>query len=247
MIPIPAIDLKDDKVVRLLQGNFKEEKVYSESPAVIAKRFEEAGAARLHVVDLDGALGGRPGNLRSVEAIINNVRIPVEVGGGIRSLKTVEEYLRMGISWVILGTQACLDSGFLKEAISQYRDKLIVGIDALDGFVATHGWTRVTKIKALDMAKDIQSLGAKTTIYTDITKDGALRGMNLKEIKALSGSVSMDVIASGGVASLGDLEALLGLKQKNIVGVIIGKALYENKFSLKDAVKACSQKESFPV
>ncbi|OIO39528.1 MAG: 1-(5-phosphoribosyl)-5-[(5-phosphoribosylamino)methylideneamino]imidazole-4-carboxamide isomerase [Candidatus Omnitrophica bacterium CG1_02_46_14] len=243
MIPIPAIDLKDGKVVRLLQGNFNEEKIYLETPEAVAKRFEEDGAARLHVVDLDGALGGQPKNLRSVEAIIKNVKIPVEVGGGIRNLKTAEEYFRMGVSWVIFGTQACLDSGFLKEAISGFREKLIVGIDALDGFVATHGWTKVTGIKAVDMAKDIQALGTKTAIYTDITKDGALQGMNLKEIKTLSSSISMDVIASGGVTSLGDLEALLDLKQKNITGVIIGKALYENKFSLKNAIKQCLQKE----
>ena len=240
MIPIPAIDLKNGKVVRLLQGNFKEEKIYSETPAAVAKRFEEAGAARIHVVDLDGALGGKPKNLSLVEAIIRNVKTPVQAGGGVRSLKTAEELFRMGVSWVIFGTKACLDSGFLKEVIAEFGPRAIVGIDALSGFVATDGWTKVTKIKAVDLAKDTESLGAKTVIYTDISKDGALEGMNLKEISAFSRSVSMDVIASGGVSTLGDIQALLGLKQKNVTGVIIGKALYENKIQLKDAVKACA-------
>ena len=247
MIPIPAIDLKNGKVVRLLHGDFKEEKIYSETPVAVAKRFEEAGAARIHVVDLDGALEGRPKNLSSVEAIIRNIKTPVEAGGGVRSLKTAEEYFRMGVSWVIFGTQACLDSGFLKEAIAEFGPKAIIGIDALSGFVATDGWTKTTKIKAVDLAKDAESLGVKTVIYTDISKDGALGGMNLKEIKALSQSVSMDVIASGGVSSLQDIQSLLDLKQKNITGVIIGKAIYENKIQLKDAVKTCLQKESFPV
>lgn len=240
MIPIPAIDLKDGKVVRLLQGNFKEEKIYSETPVAVAKRFEEAGAARIHVVDLDGALGGRPKNLSSVEAIVRNVQTPVEAGGGVRSLKTAEEYFRMGVSWVIFGTQACLDSGFLKEAIAEFKARVIIGLDALNGFVATDGWTKVTKIRAVDLAKDAESLGAKTVIYTDISKDGALEGMNLKEISALSRSVSMDVIASGGVSSLRDIQALMDLRQKNITGVIIGKAIYENKIRLEDAVKTCA-------
>ena len=247
MIPIPAIDLKNGKVVRLLRGNFKEEKVYSETPAMVAKNFERAGAARIHIVDLDGALKGKPKNLSSVEAIIRNVKTPIEAGGGVRSLDTAQEYFKMGVSWVIFGTQVCLDSGFMKEAISEFKDCAIIGIDALNGFVATDGWTKVTKIKAVDLAKDAESLGAKTIIYTDIAKDGALRGINLKEIKFLSQAVSMDVIASGGVSSLLDIQALLDLKQKNIAGVIIGKAIYENKIHLKDAVKTCLQKESFPV
>ncbi len=247
MIPIPAIDLKNGKVVRLLQGNFKEEKIYSETPAAVAKRFEEAGASRIHVVDLDGALEGKPKNLSSVESIIRNVKIPVEAGGGVRNLKIAEEYIRMGASWVIFGTQACLDSGFMKESIAEFKERAIIGIDALSGFVATDGWTKISKIKAVDLAKDAQSLGAKTIIYTDISKDGALKGINMKEIKTLSQSVSTDVIASGGVSSLQDIQMLLDLKQKNIIGVIIGKAIYENKIQLRDAVKTCLQKESFPV
>jgi phosphoribosylformimino-5-aminoimidazole carboxamide ribotide isomerase len=247
MIPIPAIDLKGGKVVRLLHGNFKEEKVYFDKPETVAKRFEEDGAARIHVVDLDGALEGRPKNFDCVEAILKRVKTPIQAGGGVRSIKTAQNYLEMGVSWVVFGTKACLDTGFMREAIAELKHKAIIGIDALDGFVATDGWTKITKIRAIDLAKDVEALGGKTIIYTDISKDGALQGVNLKEIQALSQAVSVNVVASGGVSSLKDVEALRDLKQKNIAGVIIGKALYENKLQLKDAVKACLQKESFPV
>ncbi|PIU39725.1 MAG: 1-(5-phosphoribosyl)-5-[(5-phosphoribosylamino)methylideneamino]imidazole-4-carboxamide isomerase [Candidatus Omnitrophica bacterium CG07_land_8_20_14_0_80_50_8] len=242
MIPIPAIDLKNGKVVRLFQGDFKEEKVYSDTPTQVAMRFAEAGAVRLHVVDLDGALEGKPKNLHLVESILHNVKTPVEVGGGIRSFKIAEKYFAMGASWVIFGTQACLDRGFMKEAIAEFGPRTIIGIDASKGLVATDGWTKVTEIKAIDLAEDAQSFGAKALIYTDISRDGALIGVNLKEIKAMSQSVEVDIIASGGVASLPDIQALLDLDQKNISGVIIGKALYENKFSLKDALNRCAKK-----
>ena len=243
MIPIPAIDLKGGKVVRLLQGKFKEEKVYFDGPEKIAKRFEEEGASRIHVVDLDGALEGTPKNLSSVEKILKIVRTPLEVGGGIRSIEIANSFLEMGAAWVILGTKACLDRGFLEEAPAELGEKVIVGIDALDGLIATDGWTKVTRTKATDLAKTVQDLGGKTVIYTDISKDGALKGPNLKEIRDFSRAFSNDVIASGGISSLEDLSKIMALKRENIKGVVIGRALYENKFTLKDAVKACSQKE----
>ncbi len=239
MIPIPAIDLKNKKVVRLLRGDFKEEKIYSESPEKVAKHFEEAGARRLHVVDLDGALHGTPKNKSSVETILKQVKIPIEIGGGIRSLESAEDYLKMGAAWVILGTQACLDKGFMKEAILEFKEKTIIGVDAQDGWVAAKGWTSVTKTRASDFAKEVQSIGGKTVIYTDISKDGALKGPNLEGIKNLSQGLSIDVIASGGIGSLSDLKSIAVLGQKNIIGAIIGKALYENRFSLKEAVKIC--------
>ena len=242
MIPIPAIDLKGGKVVRLLQGKFKEETIYPDGPEKIARRFEEQGASRIHVVDLDGALKGTPKNLSSIEKILKSVRTPLEVGGGIRSIEIAASFLEMGVAWVILGTKACLDEGFLKEALAELGEKVIVGIDALDGFIATDGWTQVTRTKATDLAKTVQSLGGKTVIYTDISKDGALKGPNLKQIRDFSQSFSEDVIASGGISSLDDLSKIMALKRENIKGVVIGKALYENKFTLKDAVKACSQK-----
>lgn len=243
MIPIPAIDLKDGKVVRLLHGDFKEEKVYFDEAHKVAKHFEEQGASRLHVVDLDGALHGKPKNRGSVEKILKNVKMPVEIGGGIRSLDLAAGYFEMGLSWVILGTKACLDKGFTREAVREFGAKVIIGIDALKGFIATDGWTKVTRIEAAVFAGEVAALGAKTIIYTDISKDGAMAGPNLAEIKKLARSVpGVEVIASGGVGSLKDIEAIADLKVKNIGGVIIGKALYENKFTLGEAVKTCLQK-----
>ena len=240
MLAIPAIDLKGGKVVRLLQGNFKEEKVYGDRPESVAKDFEAQGASRLHVVDLDGALMGEPANFAGVEKILKNVKMSVEVGGGIRELKVAERYFQMGVRWVILGTKACLDRGFLSEALRAFGDKVIVGIDARDGQVATDGWTKFLPVKAERVAKEAHALGARTVIYTDISKDGALRGPNLAEIKKLSEAIPLDWIASGGVGSLKDLEALCQLGRKNIIGAIIGKALYEKKFTLKEAVASCS-------
>ena len=240
MIAIPAIDLKGGKVVRLLQGDFEEEKIYADKAEAIARSFEEQGAARLHVVDLDGALKGEPLNFASVERILHAVKTPLQIGGGVRELKTAQRYFDLGARWVILGTKACLDRGFLKEALAEYGARVIIGIDARDGQVATDGWTKLLPIKAGELAKECRALGAQTVIYTDISKDGALQGPNLEEIKKLSAAVPLDWIASGGVSSLKDLEALTALKQKNIIGAIIGKALYEKKFSLREAVKACS-------
>lgn len=241
MVPIPAIDLKDGKVVRLLQGNFKEEKVYFEKPQEVARRFEEEGASRIHVVDLDGALKGEPKNTKSIEQILKTVRVPVEIGGGIRSLKSAKDYLAMGARWVIFGTKACLDLGFSRELIAELKEKAILGVDARDGFIATDGWTKTTQINAVQFIKDIEKIGGRTVIYTDISKDGVLAGPNLKEIAAVSEAVNLDIIASGGIGSLKDLKALMELKKKNVKGVIIGKALYENKFTVKEAIQACSQ------
>ena len=243
MIPIPAIDLKGGKVVRLLHGNFKAEKVYSEKAEAAAENFQREGAARIHVVDLDGALSGVPKNLAVIETLASKVRVPIEVGGGIRDLKTAERYISMGVSWVILGTKACLDLGFLKEAVREFGSKVIVGLDALDGILATDGWTQKTKIKAVAHAAEVKACGAATIIYTDISKDGALKGPNLAGIETLAKSVDLEVIASGGISSLADLRALRALSCKNIQGAIIGKALYENKFTLKEAIQVCSQKE----
>ena len=239
MIPIPAIDLKDGNVVRLLHGNFKEEKIYFEKAPVVAKNFEADGAERLHVVDLDGALHGKPKNITSVEAILKSVRMPVEIGGGIRDLKTAKLFFEMGVSWVILGTKACLDKGFLQEALAEFKNKIIVGIDASKGLVATDGWSKITNIRAAAFAADVEKLGGETIIYTDISRDGALAGPNLTEIEAMGRATKMNVIASGGVGALSDLSKISALKQKNITGVIIGKALYEKKFTLRDAIRTC--------
>lgn len=240
MIAIPAIDLKDGKVVRLFQGKFDAESVYAEAPETIAKRYESEGAERIHVVDLDGALEGKPRNLAIIERILRAVKTPVEVGGGIRDVERAKKYLEMGARWVILGTQACLDEGFLKEAVSELGARVIIGVDAREGHVAVEAWTKVLPLQALEMVKRVEAFGGETVIYTDIAKDGALSGPNLKQAKRVCESVSLSVIASGGVGSLKDLEALHALKKENLLGVIIGKALYEKKFSLKEAIGACS-------
>ena len=242
MIPIPAIDLKGGKVVRLLQGRFDAEKVYGEAPEQVALAFEREGAQRIHVVDLDGALQGAPGNVLAVERILNTVKVPVEVGGGIRDLKQAARYFWMGASWVIFGTKACLDAGFLKEAIEEYGSRVIIGIDAKDGCVATDGWTKVHDIKAVSLADQVEAAGGSTVIYTDISKDGALGGPNLEHLDAMASAVKISVIASGGVSSLADLRSIRALEKENITGVIIGKAIYEKKFSVKQAVETCSQK-----
>ena len=240
MFPIPAIDLKDGRVVRLLQGKFEAESVYAEEPKQLARRFADDGAQRIHVVDLDGALKGEPKNVLLVESVIKAVKVPVEVGGGIRKPEQVERYLGMGAGFVILGTKACLDPGFLKEVLAAFGERVIVGIDASNGQVAVDGWTKVLPQKALDFAKQVEALGGKTIIYTDISKDGALAGPNLLQVGAVCDAVSADVIASGGVSSIADLKALTGLKKNNLKAVVIGKALYEKRFSVKEAVAACS-------
>ena len=163
------------------------------------------------------------------------------MGVGIRDLKLVGEYIRMGVRFVVLGTKACMDQGFMKEAIHEYRDKIIVGIDARDGLVATDGWTRITDIRAVDFARTVEEAGGKTVIYTDISKDGAMAGPNIREIDVISHALSIELIASGGVSSLADIDSLMQLNRPNITGVIIGKALYENKFSVKEAILRCSQ------
>ena len=240
MLVIPAIDLKGGNVVRLTQGNFKEETIYGAVAADVARRFEFEGATRLHVVDLDGALKGVPANLASIEKILQTVTIPIQVGGGVRHLKTADTYFKMGVGWVILGTKACLDRGFLKEAIQAYGHRIIISIDARDGYVATQGWTKTIDAKADELAMEAHRVGVRTIIYTDISKDGALRGPNITEIKKMSTAIPLDWIASGGVGSVKDLEAIKGLHQSNIIGAIVGKALYERRVSLREAIKACS-------
>jgi phosphoribosylformimino-5-aminoimidazole carboxamide ribotide isomerase len=242
VIPIPAIDLKAGRVVRLLQGRFDAEKVYGLDAEKVALSFEEEGARRIHVVDLDGALYGEPKNLMAIESILTRVKVPVEVGGGIRDISQAARYFGMGAAWVILGTKACLDAGFLKEAMKEFGERIIVGIDAKDGCIATDGWTKVHEKKAATLAREVRAAGARTVIYTDIATDGALKGPNLEHLEALAGTTGLDIIASGGVGSLADLRAIMALGKKNIVGTIIGKAIYEKKFTVKEAVETCSQK-----
>lgn len=231
MIIFPAIDIRGGKCVRLEQGLADRETVYGENPAEMARLWESKGALFLHVVDLDGAFQGIRQNRNVIKSIIDNVDIPVQLGGGIRKIEDIEDSLEIGISRVILGTSVVEKEGFLEEALDRFKDKIAVSIDAKDGFVATKGWTEITDIKAVYYAKVLENLGLKTLIYTDISKDGMLSGPNLEEFKTLKGSVDMNIIASGGISSISDINNLKDLK---LYGAIIGKALYTGNIKLEE-------------
>lgn len=235
MIIFPAIDILKGKCVRLIQGDYNQEKVYGDSPVAMAKKWEEKGAAYIHIVDLDGAKSGDSINKSVIKEIAENVNIPVQVGGGIRSLDVISFYLNSGVSRVIIGTAAIQDPEFLKEAVEQYGEKIAVSLDARNGFVATDGWTDTSEVKAIDLVKELEQIGVKTIVYTDIAKDGMLQGPNLEEQRAINEATSMDVIASGGVTTKEDVDNLQTLA---MYGTIIGKALYDGKLDFETVVEA---------
>lgn len=239
MIVIPAIDLRGGKVVRLTKGDYDQESVYSESPLETAHRFLMEGARRIHVIDLDGARAGKPTQVEVIQELVRDVATEIQVGGGIRTPETIDRYLALGVSRVILGTRACLDRGFLKECLGAFQKKVIVGIDARDGKVATEGWTKITDIRVEQILEEVAGLGGEEIIYTDISRDGMLEGPNVDEIKRLSQRTSLKLIASGGVSGRSDIEKLLDLKLSNLLGVIVGKAIYEKKIDFKEAVEIC--------
>jgi len=244
MLIIPAIDLKDGKVARLTRGDFKFEKIYSDDPIGIAKKWEAAGARRIHMVDLDGAVSGEFKNLPLIEKILKNIKVPVELGGGVRSEEVIEEALKRGISYVIIGTRL-VDEKFAQRVIKKFGDKLIMGVDAKDGKVAVSGWTKITEIGYVEFIKRLEGQGAKTVIFTDIAKDGMLQGPNVEAIKKALEATSLDVIASGGVSSIDDLLILKRLEIKGLVGAIVGKALYENRIDLKEAIETVDRTTDF--
>lgn len=230
----PAIDIKNGQCVRLRQGKFDDVMIYSNNPVDIAKEWEACGASFIHLVDLDGALCGHAVNAEVIRKIASAVNIPVEVGGGIRTIKDIEDVLALGVSRVIIGTKAVENPNFIKEAIDKFgADKIVAGVDAKDGLVAIHGWEKVSNIKAVDLCVEMKKLGIKTIIYTDISKDGMLSGPNVYQTKLLSDQTGLDIIASGGVSGLKDLELV---DEAGIHGAIIGKALYEKKIDLRQAV-----------
>ncbi|HEK9100368.1 1-(5-phosphoribosyl)-5-[(5-phosphoribosylamino)methylideneamino]imidazole-4-carboxamide isomerase [Bacillus pfraonensis] len=230
----PAIDLKKGRCVRLYQGEFQKETVMNENPVAQALLFEKLGARTLHIVDLDGAVAGQSMNLSVIEDICKAIRIPVQVGGGIRSIETIEILLSVGVEKVILGTAALHDRPFLEEAVRLYEESIIVGIDAKNGYVATRGWLDVSEISYIELAKKMESAGVQTIIFTDIAKDGTLEGPNFKQLQLLQKEVDIRIVASGGVCSLQDVQKL---KDMNVYGVIIGKALYENTIDLEQALQ----------
>jgi len=241
MIIIPAIDIKNGNVVRLAQGKFGKETIYGKNPVAVAKKWVKDGATLIHVIDLDGAESGTPKNLKLVEEILNKTHVAVEIGGGIRDTATIEKVLSVNAARVILGTRAIEDLGFLKLALMNWGNKIAVSLDCVNGLVATKGWTKISKIKAMDFIPALECLGLKTLIFTDIATDGMLTGPNIKSLKKILGITKMNVIASGGISKIDDIKALLSLNAKNLYGAITGKALYEDKLNLKDAIDLCSK------
>ena len=235
MIIFPAIDLFDKKAVRLYKGDYQNMTVYSENPIEIAHDFENSGATHIHMVDLQGAKDGTTPNIDIVKQVATETNLFVEIGGGIRTMETVEKYLSAGVGRVILGTAAVTDGEFLKAAVSKYGDKIAVGADVKDGYIAIKGWVEKSKITLEDFLSDMQSIGVKYIICTDISKDGAMRGTNLELYKQLSQKYLMNITASGGVSSLDDVKQL---RKMDVYGAIIGKAYYIEAIDLKDALEA---------
>jgi phosphoribosylformimino-5-aminoimidazole carboxamide ribotide isomerase len=241
MIMIPAIDLKDGKCVRLLQGRKEDVTVYSDDPAAMAGHWAQMGAELLHVVDLDGAFTGDQKNFDKISAIRKAIDIPIEVGGGIRDIKRIEQLISLGVDRVIIGTAAAKDPDMVKLSADKFPGKVLAGIDAKDGKVAIKGWVEVTEFGAIDFAKKMQDAGIAGIIYTDISRDGMLTGPNLNAMEAMVNALSIPVIASGGVSKINDVEDLL--KIKNLWGVITGKALYEGTMDLKSAIEITKRKD----
>jgi len=232
---IPAVDILDGKCVRLYQGKFDAETVYSESPLEAAERWATLGAKWVHLVDLNGAKTGFQENLEIIREIIESFKVNFEVSGGVRNIETIEFLLACGAKRIIVGTRSVIDKQFVKSIAAKYGDKIAVGVDASGGRVATDGWTKVTNIEAKEFAKDLESMGVKRIIFTDTQRDGALKGPNFEAIEDLADSINIPIIASGGISSLDDIRKLKLIE--GIEGCIIGKALYEGKFSLEDALK----------
>jgi phosphoribosylformimino-5-aminoimidazole carboxamide ribotide isomerase len=228
MLLIPAIDLKDGKCVRLKQGDMNESTTFGEDPAAMARRWVNAGARRLHLVDLNGAFAGKPVNEAAVKAILAEVgdEIPVQLGGGIRDLDTIERYLDDGLSYIIIGTAAVKSPGFLKDACSAFGGHIIVGLDAKDGKVATDGWSKLTGHEVVDLAKKFQDYGVEGVIYTDIGRDGMLSGINIDATVKLARALTIPVLASGGLSGITDIEQLCAIEDQGVEGVICGRAIY---------------------
>jgi phosphoribosylformimino-5-aminoimidazole carboxamide ribotide isomerase len=236
VILFPAIDLKDGAAVRLLRGEMGSANLYNPDPAAQAMSFAEAGFQWLHLVDLNGAFAGRPVNKDAVQAILEAVELPVQLGGGIRDLATIEAWLEAGIARVILGTAAVKDPDLVKQACRRFPGRVVVGIDARGGQVAVEGWAEVSALAAADLAQRVQDAGAAAIVYTDIERDGVLQGVNVAATVALAESVKIPVIASGGVSSLDDIAGLLAVADRGIEGVVCGRALYDGHIDPKSAL-----------
>ena len=244
MLIIPAIDLRAGKCVRLVEGKLDRETIYSDDPAAVARIWENSGASWVHIVDLDGAFAGSPRNLDTISSIISSINIPVQVGGGIRDLETVDKLLQMGVARVILGTVAIQKPLLVTEAVQRFGDQIVVGIDARDGKVAIEGWGLTAEKDVLELALEVSQVGVSRVIFTDISRDGTLKGPNLEAIKKLAMACQINIIASGGVSTIKDIEALKALEPQGVEGVIVGKALYAGTVDIFDALAVAEEKRS---
>lgn len=236
MLIYPSIDILNGKVVRLRRGDFAQVAEYPGSPVDFAKRWRDAGAQFIHIVDLDGAISGEFKNFKYVEKIASEIQIPIQLGGGLRTAEQIETAIDLGIARVIVGTRA-VDQGFVREMVQEFKDKIAVGMDVREGFVQTHGWKESTTIYQDDFLKKMEEMNVKYIIYTDISRDGMLQGPNTEGLSSVLKYRKLDVILSGGMSSLDDLQKVLAIKDSNFNGVIIGRALYENKIDLKKAIE----------
>ncbi len=232
----PAIDIRGGRCVRLIQGDYNQETVYNDDPVAVAKGFVEQGAQFVHLVDLDGAKAGHPVNHELVGRIASSVQVPVQLGGGLRTLADVEQLIGLGVSRVILGTAAIEDRAFTEAVLGTYGDRVAIGIDARNGYVATRGWLETSEVKAEELAKELATKGAETFIFTDISRDGMMQGPNIEAIASIAKASGKGVIASGGVTVLDDLIRLAERQAEGISGAIVGKAIYTGKIDLQDAL-----------
>lgn len=242
MLIIPAIDLKDGQCVRLRQGLMDDSTVFSDDPVAVAARWVDAGCRRLHLVDLNGAFAGEPVNGAVVTAIAAAYpRLPIQIGGGIRTLETIEHYIKAGVSYVIIGTKAVKEPEFVAEACAAFPGKVIVGLDAKDGLVATDGWAEVSTLRATDLARRFESDGVSAIVYTDIARDGMMQGVNVQATVAMAQASRIPVIASGGITNLDDIRGLLAVAHTGISGAITGRAIYEGTLDVAEAQRLCDE------
>lgn len=243
MLAIPAIDLKDGKVVCLVQGRYEGLTVYSHDPVEIAKTWQKQGAERLHIVDLDGARAGEVRNMVALRQIVENVNIPVQFGGGLRSREDIAAVLSIGVKWAILGTKPCEDKEFVKDVISEFGEQTIVSVDVKYGKAAARGWIEATEIEGVDLIKKMQEIGVRSFIYTDISRDGTMAGSNFEAIGRVLTETGASIIYSGGISSMEDIKELSILENRGLAGLIIGKALYEDKIHFTQVKTFLEKKE----
>ena len=235
MIIIPAVDIKNGKCVRLVQGRIEDETIFSDDPTAMAQKWEQAGAELIHVIDLDGAFEKYPQNIDAIRKIIGTVDIPIQLGGGIRNEQTVQMFVDMGVQRVIIGTEAIRNPDWVQQAATKFPDRIVVGIDARDGYVAIEGWTETTRVLAVDLARRFEDCGVAAINFTDIHRDGMQTGPNIEETRRLAEAISIPVVASGGVATIADIQNLLPLETVGVNGVITGKALYSGTLDFQEA------------